>query len=360
MSSYVVSREDLAYNFRILKEKAGNTPIWAVVKADGYGLGVKTFATELYTLGLRHFCVTEPREADALLSCGFSNITILMLRQISDPGEIRAMWKAGVTLTVGSLEAAARINAAVDGPVSVHLKIDTGMGRYGFLPSQLSEMIAIFRQGKHIRVKGVFTHFNCAFCNDALTREQFQLFRKTVSALTQAGCDTGIVHCCNSAAFLKFPEMHMDGVRLGSALLGRMSFQTELRPLGMVETAIEELRIIPKGHTTGYGAMWKAKRDTVLAIIPVGWCNGLQVSCKEDRSRALDCLRGGLRELKNLLKRPRTYVYIDRVPCPVVGAIGSLHCAVDVTDVSEHCRVGETVKIAINPMHIKGMEVEFR
>lgn len=360
MSAYVVSREDLAHNIRILKGKAGETPIWAVVKADGYGLGVGAFAKELYDLGIRHFCVTEPWEAEKIRSAGISEAPILMLRQISDPRDIRAMWKAGVILTVGSPEAAARINDAVDGPVSVHLKIDTGMGRYGFLPSQLSEMVELFRQEGYIRVKGIFTHFNCAFCNDALTRSQFELFRKTVSDLEQAGCDTGTVHCCNSSAFLKYPEMHMGGVRLGSALLGRMSFPTDLRALGSVETTIEELRILPKGHTTGYGGMWKAGKDTVLAVIPVGWYNGLQVSCKEDRTRAIDCLRGGLRELKNLLKRPRTYVCIDHVFCPVVGAIGSLHCAVDVTHICEYCRVGDTVKIAINPMHIKGMEVQFR
>ncbi len=358
MSTYVVSREDLAHNVRILKEKAGNTPIWAVVKANGYGLGVKAFATELYALGLRHFCVTEPGEAEELLSCGFSDVDILILRQLSDPSQIRAMWKAGVILTVGSLEAAARINAAVDGPVSVHLKIDIGMGRYGFLPSQLSEMIAVFQKGKHIRVQGVFAHFNCAFCNDALTREQFALFRQTLSALEQAGCNTGMVHCCNSAAFLKFPDMHMGGVRLGSALLGRMSFPTDLRPLGKVETRIEELRQLPKGHSTGYGAIWHSRKETTLAILPVGWCNGLQVSCKEDRSRPIDCIRGGLRELKNLLKRPRVYVTISGKPCPIVGAIGSLHCAVDVTGVE--CKVGQTVELAMNPMHVKGMEVAFR
>ena len=250
MSTYVVSREDLAYNVRILQEKAGNTPIWAVVKANGYGLGVKAFAMELYALGLRHFCVTEPAEAETLFSCGLSDIEILMLRQLSDPVEIRAMWKAGVILTVGSPEAAERINTAVDGIASVHLKIDTGMGRYGFLPTQLTDMIAVCKQKKHLRVEGVFTHFNCAFSNDALTREQFELFRKTVSELEQAGCHTGIVHCCNSAAFLKFPDMHMDGVRLGSALLGRMGFPTDLRPLGKVETRIEERRGFWRKTTT--------------------------------------------------------------------------------------------------------------
>ena len=358
MSTYVVSREDLAYNVRILREKAGETPIWAVVKAEGYGLGAGAFAKELYDLGIRDFCVTEPWEAEEIRSRGISDCSILMLRQISDPEQIRGMQKLGVVLTVGSLEAAERINNAVDSPVSVHLKVDTGMGRYGFLPNELSKMVSLFREGKHLRIEGMYTHFNCAFCNDALTKAQFAEFCAVVSALQQEGCDTGTVHCCNSGAFLKFPEMHLGAVRLGSALLGRMSFPTKLRPLGKVETSVEELHHIPQGQSTGYGAIWKSKRESTLAILPVGWCNGLQVACREDRSRAVDCIRGGLKELKNLLKRPKTFVMISGQPCPIVGAIGSLHCAVDVTGVE--CRIGQAVELAINPMHVKGMEVQFR
>lgn len=358
MSTYVVSREDLAYNLRILKEKAGDAPIWAVVKADGYGLGAGAFAEELYRLGICHFCVTEPREAEEIRSRGITEGRILMLRQLSDPEQIRAMAKMGVILTVGSLGAAERIRDAVKEPAEVHLKIDTGMGRYGFLPRELSEMVSLFRENKGLRITGVYTHFHCAFCNDSLTRKEFAQFRETVASLQKEGCDTGTVHCCNSSAFLKFPEMKLDGVRLGSALLGRMSFPTELRPLGKAETVIEELRQLPKGHSTGYGAIWRSRRDSTIAILPVGWCNGLQVSCKEDRSRALDCIRGSLRELRNVIKRPVTYVMISGRACPLVGAIGSLHCAVDVTGVD--CRVGQTVELKINPMHLKGMEVVFR
>ncbi len=358
MSAYVVSREDLAHNVRILKEQAGKTPIWAVVKADGYGLGAGRFAKELYALGIEKFCVTEPWEAEAIRGQGITEGKILMLRQISDPEQIRAMWKAGVILTVGSLEAAERINAAVDGAVDVHIKIDTGMGRYGFRPDEMTEMLSLFRNGKNLGIKGVYTHFNCAFCNDVLTKTQFAEFKGVIAALQKEGCDTGMIHCCNSGAFLKFPEMHLDGVRLGSALLGRMSFPTKLRPLGKVETAIEEVRHLPKGHSTGYGALWKSRRESDIAIIPVGWCNGLQVSCKEDRSRAVDCIRGGLKELKNLIKRPRNYVTVSGKACPVVGAIGSLHCAVDVTGVD--CKMGQSVEMQISPMHIKGMEVVFR
>lgn len=358
MSTYVVSREDLAHNVRILKEKAGGTPIWAVVKADGYGLGVAAFSRELHTLGIEDFCVTEPWEAEAIRSQGILSGKILMLRQLSDPEQIRSMEKADVIFTVGSLEAANRLQASAEGPVDVHIKIDTGMGRYGFRPEELASIVTLFHQAGKLRIRGIYTHFNSAFCNDKATKSQFARFQGVVEALRKEGCHTGMVHCCNSAAFLKFPEMHMDGVRLGSALLGRMSFATELRPLGKVETSIEEVRHLPKGHSTGYGAIWKSKRDTTLAIIPIGWCNGLHVSCKEDRSRISDCIRGMLRELKNILKRPKAYVIVSGKSCPMVGAIGSLHCAVDVTGVE--CKMGQPVEMQISPMHVKGMEVVFR
>ena len=353
MSAYVVSREDLAHNVAWLKQQANGTPIWGVVKADGYGLGVAALARELFALGIDRFCVTELCEAEAIRALGLQDVKILMLRQVCDADELERLQQLNVILTVGSVEAARRIQ----GKAEAHLKLDTGMGRYGFLPQELDAIEQVCAM-KHLRVSGIFTHFNCAFCDDTLTKRQFSEFCGAVEALRKKGHAFEMVHCCNSSAFLKFPEMHLDGVRLGSALLGRMPFATQLRPLGQVQTQIEEIRTLPVGHSTGYGAIWKAKRETKLAILPVGWYHGLQVSCKEDRSRAMDCLRGGLRELKNLLKRPHAYVTVNGRACPIVGAIGSLHCAVDVTGVS--CAVGDTLCLPISPMHIKGMEVQFR
>lgn len=353
MTVYTVSREDLAHNVAELKTQAKGVPIWGVVKADGYGLGVAAFAKELCALGIDRFCVTELREAEAIRESGLTDVKILMLRQVCDADELERLIQLNVILTVGSPEAAERIR----GEAEVHLKIDTGMGRFGFLPNELDAAEQVCRM-KNLRVSGIFTHFNSAFCNAELTKRQFSEFCGTVEALRARGYVFEAVHCCNSSAFLKFPEMHLDGVRLGSALLGRMPFATKLRPLGAVQTQIEEIRTLPKGHSTSYGAIWKAKRESKLAVLPVGWFHGLQVSCKEDRSRAMDCLRGGLRELKNLLKRPQTYVTVSGKACPIVGAIGSLHCAVDVTGVD--CALGQTVELAVSPMHIKGVEVQFR
>ena len=232
MSTYVVSREDLAYNIRTLQERAGTVPIWAVVKANGYGLGAGAFSKELWDLGIRSFCVTELSEARTVRQCCPPEARILMLRQLCASEEIRELAELGVILTVGSLEAAERCAAAVEGSVEIHLKVDVGMGRYGFLPEELATVEKVFTDYPKLEVKGIYTHFPCAFCDEKATAKQFEEFTSLVARLRAKGCEPGMVHCCNSAAFLKFSHMHLDGVRLGSALLGRMSFPTKLRPLG--------------------------------------------------------------------------------------------------------------------------------
>ena len=361
MTTYVVSREILENNIRQLKKQAGDVPIWAVVKGDGYGLGVLPLAEVLSEEGITRFCVTDIREAEILRDNNFTEEKILMLRSVSDRKEIDRLLDLRVILTVGSEETARLVDqiAAERADVAeVHLKIDTGMGRYGFLPEETERVIALYSQMKHLAISGVYTHFNCAFNNEALTRQEFAAFMGVVEAIRAAGQETGIVHCCNSAAFLKYPEMHCDGVRLGSALLGRMPFRTKLHPVGYALTAIDEIRTLPKGHTTGYSALWKAKKDTKIAILPVGWYHGFRVSCQPELGRKRDCLRAALSALKQLLRRKKATVEIGGKQCPVVGAVGMLHCAADVSQVD--CKCGDPVTVQISPLHVKGMPVVFR
>lgn len=361
MTTYVVSRETLAYNIKQLKTKANGVPIWAVIKGDGYGLGALALAEVLAEQGIHHFCVTDLREAELLRDNGFEDDRILMLRSVADRKEINRLLDLRVILTVGSEEVAAlvdRIAAERADIAQVHLKVDTGMGRYGFLPEETEKLIALYREKKYLAIRGIYTHFNCAFSDDELTKSEFAAFKRVVEELHAAGLETGTVHCCNSAAFLKFPEMHCDAVRLGSAILGRIAFRTKLRPVGYVSTAIEELRVLPKGHTTGYSALWKAKKDTPIAIVPVGWYHGFRVSCEPDMTRKRDCFRAALSSLKAMLRPKRVTVEINGKACPIVGAIGMLHCAVDVSGVA--CKRGDRVTMQINPLHIKGIPVVFR
>lgn len=361
MTTYIVSRDILAENVRKLRKRAGSVPIWAVIKGDGYGLGALPLAEALRENGIDRFCVTEVREAELLRQNGFENEPILMLRETVQREELGRLLDAHVILTVGSTATAKCVNdiAATRADMAeVHLKIDTGMGRFGFLPEQIDEIIDLYRTMRCLTFGGIYTHFNCAFSDEAVTRREFAEFRGVIDRLHAAGLETGIVHCCNSAAFLRFPEMHCDAVRLGSALLGRMPFKTELQPIGYVQTQIEILRTLPTGHTTGYGALWRAKRDTPVAILPVGWYHGFNVSCKPDMSRAADCLRSGLSAVKQLLHRRRVTVEINGKRCPVVGAIGMLHVAVDVSGVP--CKLGDPAVMQINPLHVKGIPVRFR
>ncbi len=361
MTTYIVSRDILAANVKELQRRAGTVPIWAVVKGDGYGLGVLPLAEALRENGICHFCVTEVREAELLRQNGFEAEPILMLRETVQREEIGRLLDARAILTVGSTQTAKCINdiAATRADMAeVHLKIDTGMGRFGFLPEQTDEIITLYRTMRCLTFGGIYTHFNCAFSDEALTRREFAAFQGVIDRLHAEELETGVVHCCNSAAFLRFPEMHCDGVRLGSALLGRMPFKTDLQPVGYAQTQIDAVRTLPAGHTTGYGALWRAKRDTPVAILPVGWYHGFNVSCRQDMSRAVDCLRSGLSALKQLLHRRCVTVEINGRRCPVVGAIGMLHVAVDVTGVS--CKPGDTAILQINPLHVKGIPVRFK
>lgn len=361
MNTYVVRTELLAHNIEYLKKQANGVPIWAVIKGDGYGLGTLALAEFLAEHGIDRFCVTDAREAELLRENGFADAQILMLRSVTDPAEIGHLLDLRVILTVGSLETARRVEAAAAGRsdiAEVHLKIDTGMGRYGFLPEETEKLISVYREMKHLAVSGIYTHFNCAFADDALTGREYATFRQVIDRLHTEGLETGTVHCCNSSAFLKFPEMHCDGVRLGSALLGRMAFYTKLRPVGHAESQVEELRILPKGHTTGYAAVWKAKKDTKVAIVPVGWYHGLCVTTQPDMTRAVDRLRGLLSAFKRLLRPQRRTVEINGKRCNIIGAIGMLHCAVDVTGIN--CKLGDRVILQINPLQVKGMKVQFK
>ena len=361
MKRYLVERELIQNNIQVLQKKAGSAVIWAVLKGNGYGLGLLPMAETCRAAGLDHFAVTEIAEARTLREGGFETEPILMLQPTADADEITALLPLHVIFTISSTEDAsvlAGLAAQAGVTAEAHIKIDTGMGRYGFLPEDMDHILGVYREQKNIAVSGVYTHFNCAFGSKKLTHQEFETFRKTVSAIREAGFETGTVHCCNSSAFLRFPEMHCDGVRLGSAILGRVPFHTKLRPVGYAEAHVEELRILPKGHPTGYGAMWTAREDTPVAIVPIGWYNGFRERCDGGITRFRDCLSLILRGLRGIFFRALPLVEVNGHKCRVVGQIGMLHIAVDVRGIE--CKPGDRVIVPINPLHVKGMKIQYR
>ena len=359
MKRYFVDRAALGRNMELLKQRAGDATVFGVIKGSGYGLGTVNLATVLCEHGVDHFAVTSVSEVAALRQAGFETETILMMEGTCNRQEIGALIDCGAILSVGSGEDALRIDAEAKarGVVAeAHIKIDTGMGRYGFLPSGTDTVQSLYDDFPNIRFTGIYTHFYDA-CDPKATRRQFDAFQGVVAAIRAAGQNPGTVHCCNSTAFWKYPEMHCDAVRIGSALLGRVAFsgETGLTRIGECQAEIEEIRTLPAGHSVGYGAGWVAKRETRTAILSVGYSNGFAVDRGYDLWRTKDCIRGVARYLKAWLKRKALYVTVNGTPCRVLGHVGMVNMVIDVTDCD--CQLGDMAIVDINPLVLKDVDV---
>ena len=247
MKAYCVETAAIRYNLEKLTRLAGKTPIWAVLKGNGYGLGTGEMAKLCHEAGIRRFCVTEISEAMEI-RMQFAQAEILMLRPTTDLGELQQMLDLDVIATISCSAEAAALNslAGQRGTVAeVHVKVDTGMGRYGFMPHETEKILSVYLHNDNLAVSGIYTHFHSAFCNENSVFAQAETFKGVLNALIKAGVDPGTAHCCNSAAFLRWPELHMGGVRLGSALLGRVLVKADLRRVGRCETTVDEIRWLP-------------------------------------------------------------------------------------------------------------------
>ncbi len=363
MKAYIVDSEAVRSNLRILIKRAGDAAFWAVLKGNGYGLGLVQMAALCKDEGVIRFAVTELWEANLLRSSGFVSESILMLRPTADPEELRQLLDLDVILTVSSQDDAAAISSAAAGrpsPARVHIKIDTGMGRYGFLPEETDKIVPLFEYENALHVEGIYTHLHSAFCSKKATHAQAEAFRTLLASLEERGCACGMAHMLNSAGLMRFPEYAMDGVRIGSAILGRGSARGKhgLQRVGYCEATVEELRWLPKGHTCGYGAGWKARQATRTAVLSVGWFHGFGCEMGNDLFRFRDCARSILHDLRNMIFGKALYVTVNGKKCRVLGHIGMLHTVVDVTKIS--CAVGDKAIIDINPLLLKGMEIVYR
>lgn len=361
MKAYIVEKSHLEHNIRTLKELSGGAEIYGVIKGNGYGLGLIQLAEVLSAQGIGSFAVTDLRDVRALREQGFDTQEILMMDGTAIPEELAELLSLNATATVGSMECALAMEKAAaeqEKQFPCHLKLDTGMGRFGFLPGQIEDMKAVLAL-PHLTVTGIYTHFHSAFCNEDATKAQFAAFKAVCQELEA----TGIClkkHCCNSSAFLKYPEMHMDAVRLGSALLGRLSFRNDLdlRRIGWCEAPVELIRTLPKGHTVGYGAPWQAKKDTTIAICGIGYFHGFGTEHADDLFRFRDCVRGGLSYVKAWLKKKAIYASVNGKACRVLGHIGMVGTILDVTGMD--IAVGDTVRFEINPLMQKSLDIVYR
>lgn len=269
-----IKTEDLENNIIKLQERAGDKKIIAVVKGNGYGLGFDKFIEVLLGHGINYLAVSSVEEAIELADKKIK-ATVLCMEATSVESEIRELLYKDVTVTVGNNETAKIVNEiakSMNKKVHVHLKIDTGFSRYGFLYSDKDSILNTIQSSTSILVEGVFSHFSSAyFENEYYTRLQYNRFLEIKKYLEENSINIPMYHICNSSAFLKYEDMFMDAVRIGSAFLGRISVKNNigLKKIGMLKSNVVEIRKLEKGVPVGYSNSEITKKLTALAIVPV-------------------------------------------------------------------------------------------
>ena len=363
MNTLVINKEDLRHNINKIKEyakKSGqddagkDVKIIAVVKGNGYGMGIVEYTKFLIDNGISMFAVSTMEEALKLRKEGIKE-EILMLSSTAIEDDVRTLVKNKIILTIGSKEdiiIAEKIGKEENQTIRVHLKIDTGFGRYGFVYSKRDEMVEALKNIQNVKIEGTYTHFSISFFDEKYTKLQFKRFIDVIEVLKMNKIETGMLHVCNSSAFVKYREMHLNAVRIGSAFLGRLSFENNvgLKKIGYLESAVSEIKDLPKGFNVGYSNTYKTKTETKIAVIPCGYMDGINIINNRDMFRTIDKLRYIVRDIKDFFKKQAICVKIKDKNFNVIGRIGTYHIICDISNTD--IQIGDKVVINVNPKFV--------
>ncbi len=303
-----------------------NADVLAVVKADGYGHGAVAVAHALAAArAAAGFGVSLVEEGVALRDAGVTAPVLVM--GPSQHGGEDDMVMAGLTPVIGSIEdlaALAEVARRRVRTIDAHLKVDTGMGRLGVAVGDAAQLaVDAARQG--VAIVGLMTHFACADTDDpddpaSMTRDQLSRFREVDRAVTAAGAPLRVRHAANSSGALWFPEARLDLVRTGIAIYGNGRWPAEqtarCQSAMRLVTEVAQLRTLALGSTVGYGATWRAARTSRLAILPIGYADGL---ARHASDRAFAAIRGRRVPLVGLISMDIAIADVTDVPEVAVG-----------------------------------------
>lgn len=354
MQNYLsVSESDLKYNAKAICDYV-KTPVIGVVKCNGYGCGIENAVNAWISAGVTMIAASESDEIGQIINMGLSGIDIMLLTPCSDKSAVEYMAKNGVIFTVTNVETA-KLLIDVCVPLSItpraHVKIDTGMGRFGTRYDDIDEIKRIYSI-EGIDFCGIFSHFALSFEQDYdKTKMQLERFESATDKLQDCGIDVGMRHIANSSAALCYEQTRLDAVRIGSALLGRLIKKPplELKRIGSFYAQAVDSITLKKGDTSGYAMIYKAKRDTECAVIEVGMHHGFGVSGVSDNFRFIDVVRDIFHAVKGF-KHPLYVNDKNGKRHDVVGRIGNQFTLVENDDGS--IKPGDFVGVNINVLYI--------
>ncbi len=280
-----MDRKAIAHNYRTFRSLIPpETKLMGVVKSNAYGHNLVEFAHELGKLGVDYVAVDSVVEGLTLRKEGVK-VPILVLGY-SLPEMIAKAAEANIDITLSNFEYFKEIKKInLKTPLRVHIKVDSGMHRHGFQLESMKKVLAEIKKNKKIKVVGLYTHFaaakNPAFPKDTI--EQINVFNQWRLAFTKVGLKF-LAHACATSGTILFPEAHFDMVRVGIGLYGLWpSVETKAFVNGRFnlklaltwKTLVGEVKLVKKGKKIGYDFTEMFKRDTKVAVLPVGYWHGL-------------------------------------------------------------------------------------
>ena len=301
------------------------TKLLVLVKANAYGHGGVEFASMMQRAGADYLAVAYPVEGLELRRNGIS-LPILVLTAGTDfyPEIIDTRMEPSIPnlYSLKKLVEILRERGIRDYPI--HIKLDTGMHRLGFMTDELPELVEFLKQTPEVKVKAVFSHLCVAEdpSEDPFTLGQIHLFRDNVNYIADGIGYMPMRHILNSAGIERFPQFQFDMVRLGIGIYGISALpEKKLAPVASLKCKVLQVKTLGPQDTIGYGRWGHAKEGTVIATIPVGYADGL------DRH----------------LGRGNASFSVNGHRAPTIGNICMDMCMLDVTGIP--CAVGDTVTI---------------
>lgn len=327
-----IDLSNYAYNFsqirKLIKGRTLSPIVMAVVKANAYGHGAIQIAKKALQIGAGYLgvvCLYEARE----LREAKIKAPILILNY-TDPNSVREALKLKLTLTVMDEEVLNAIDKEakkLNQKAKIHIKVDTGMHRGGALPDEALRLISSLENYKNVYFEGIFTHFATSDeKNLSFTHHQLSVFNKLLRSLKEKSMTPPLIHAANSAATLRLPSTYFDMVRPGIISYGlspshdfKLPFTP--KPVMSLKTTIAQIKRLKKGETVGYGRTWKAKTETLMALLPIGYADGYS------------------RSLSN-----NWHVLIKGKKAPLIGRISMDQTVVDITNI-KNVKVSDEVVI---------------
>ena len=309
--------------FRSLLEP--QTKLLVLVKANAYGHGAVEFGAMMQRAGADYLAVAYPVEGLELRRNGIS-LPIIVLTAGTDfyPEIIETRLEPSIPNLYSLRAFVEQLRELGLKDYPIHIKLDTGMHRLGFMTGELSELIDYLKETPEVKVKSVFSHLCVAEDpdQDAFTLGQIELFQKNAQALSDGIGYMPMRHILNSAGIERFPQYQMDMVRLGIGIYGVSAVPgKKLTPVASLKCKVLQIKQLGPGDTVGYGRWGRAKEGTVIATIPVGYADGI------DRH----------------LGRGAASFSLNGQRVPTIGNICMDMCMLDVTGVP--AAVGDTVTV---------------